>query len=105
MKLLAFVMAILVLALSCLPCADGDIQAASNDGIKTEVAHSQQQDEDHEDACSPFCQCICCAGVSVNHIVTIAIVPAPQASINHSSFHNSSIAEVSIPVWQPPKLS
>ena len=105
MKLLAFVMALLVLGLSCLPCADGDVQTASDGKIKTEIAHSQQEDDAHEDACSPFCHCICCAGVSFNHVLAIAIVPAPQSSINHSSFHNSSIAEVSIPVWQPPKLS
>jgi len=105
MKLLAFVMAFLILALSCLPCADGDVQTVSIDNIKTEVGHSEQEDNDHEDACSPFCHCICCAGVSVNHVMAIAIVPASQSSINHSSFHNSSIAEVSIPVWQPPKLS
>jgi len=105
MKLLTFVMAFLVLALSCLPCADGESTAVSSDRIKTEVAHSQQQDDDHEDACSPFCHCICCTGISVNHVMAIAIVPAPQTSINHSSFHNPSIAEVSLPVWQPPKLS
>ena len=106
MKLLAFFMAFLVLALSFLPCADGDVQAAvSIDPVNSELAHNQQDGDNHEDACSPFCHCICCASFSVNHIIPLAIIPIPPPPINHSSYYNSAIAEFSVPVWQPPQLS
>ena len=106
MKLLAFFMAFLVLALSCLPCADGDEQkAVSIINITSGLAQNQQDGDDHEEACSPFCHCICCAAFSVNHIIPLAIIPIPQSSINHSAFYISAIAEFSIPIWQPPQLS
>ena len=60
-------MAILVLFLSFLPCADG---AAISEQVKTElISTPDQQDNDHEDACSPFCQCSWCAGFSISHLV------------------------------------
>lgn len=105
MKLLAFFMAFLILSLSCLSCADESSLASINENVKTEIAQSQHNNDDHEDACSPFCHCICCAGCSVNHMIAIVILSAPQSSIDHSSFYHSSIAEFSIPVWQPPQLS
>jgi len=106
MKPLAFFMAFLVLALSCLPCADGNMQTAvSIENVKPELAHNQQGCDDHEDACSPFCHCICCASFSINHIIPLAIIPIPPSSINHSAFYISAIAEFSVPIWQPPQLS
>ena len=105
MKLLAFFMGFLVLALSCLPCADGEVQNdASINNVKSELVHTQQDGDDHDDACSPFCHCICCAAFSVNHIIPLAIIPFPPSSINHSAFYISAIAEFSIPIWQPPQL-
>src|SRR5687767_3435406 len=66
-KCFAYIMAILVVALSCLPCADGGTTSGK---ANTElVGGSEHEDDDHEDSCSPFCQCSCCAGFSISHLV------------------------------------
>ncbi len=98
-------MAFMVLAFSILPCADG---ASFDQGeAKYELlTHSQPQnnDQNHDDACSPFCICSCCAGFSV-----VNKFPAsPTIVIPHQPTYSSYISErlfsVALPIWQPPQL-
>ena len=93
----------MVLALSCMPCTDeaSDIETAN---AKTEFAKPvSDQDNNHDDACSPFCYCSCCAGFSINHsIATVASLPI--CSKNFSSYLPGNLIEISLPVWQPPKI-
>ncbi len=102
MKFFAFIMAFLVLALSVMPCADS---YAMDNKEKNEVSKSaNQQDEDQQDECSPFCHCTCCAGFSVNHCIA-AIATIPIYASNHlSSFLPSDIIGITSPIWQPPQL-
>jgi hypothetical protein len=106
MKFFAFIMAFLVLVLNCLPCADGAI-AIQHEKLKAEftTAQSSSQESDHNDACSPFCQCSCCATFSINHV--IAAIPGPHifASTLTFSYLPATAVEISLPVWQPPQLS
>lgn len=104
MKFFAFLMAIMVLALSVMPCAD-DANAMNNRKAKTElIKSSHQQDNPKSDECSPFCQCSCCAGFSVNHFVAeIATIPKYESN-SASSFLPANVREVALPIWQPPQL-
>ena len=96
-------MAILVLALSFLPCAD---DAASSEQVKTElISTADQRDTDHEDACSPFCQCSCCAGFSISHLVAGIASEIKSYNRTYTSFGHSEIIEISFPIWQPPQLA
>ncbi|MBS0424080.1 MAG: hypothetical protein JSR71_06575 [Proteobacteria bacterium] len=102
MKLFAFIMAVMVLILSDMPCKDN---AATAKGKTVVIKNSSGQNhKDHSDACSPFCQCACCAGFSINHniasISNIVIYNSPS----YSSFLPSQTIEIAYPVWQPPKL-
>lgn len=104
MKIFAFIMAVVVLALSIMPCAD-DANAMNGSKAKTELTKSpHQKDSSQSEACSPFCQCSCCAGFSINHLVA-AITSIPQYGGNPtSSFLPANVREVALPIWQPPQL-
>lgn len=103
MRFTAFIMALLVLVLSCLPCADADAMP----DVKTELLkHSGPgHPHQHEDLCSPFCHCSCCSTFS---IITIPLlIPAPiqqPAGITYTAQVPDAVIEISLPVWQPPQL-
>ena len=103
MKFLGFIMAFLVLGLSFLHCADNE--PTMNAGkIKTEISQGNQPHDDHEDACSPFCQCACCASLSINHSIATISYDINYSNSIYFSFLSSEIIERSRPIWQPPKL-
>ena len=103
MKFFAFIMAIIVFALSVMPCKDA--AGISYKNAKIEISQTtNSQNVPFNDACSPFCQCSCCAGFTINHSANYATVP-PVNVINPSdSFLPFSIIKVALPVWQPPQL-
>ena len=102
MKLFAFLLAVLVLALSVVPCAD--VNATGKGKFQVEIKAAHQDNDYHVDACSPFCQCACCAGFSINHslisVESIRVVPHKQSSF----FSASETIKVSLAIWQPPQL-
>jgi hypothetical protein len=103
MKFLAFIMASLVLVMSVMPCADTN--AMNNSHVKTELSKaSHQHHNQSSDACSPFCHCACCAGVTINHFFSsFTVIPLP-VNKQESSFLPSDIIDITLPVWQPPQL-
>ncbi len=104
MKIFAFLMAIMVLALSAMPCAD-DANAMDSSKAKAEVTKStHQKDSPQSEACSPFCQCSCCAGFSINHFVAAITFIPPHESNATSSFLPANVREIALPIWQPPQL-
>jgi len=59
MRILSYILIIYVLAISLLPCSDKENTC---DAVSSEMGHTQNHDHktDHDDACSPFCNCSCC---------------------------------------------
>jgi len=100
-------MALLVLALSSMPCMDLAAFAKSTANAKTVVDQidQHQPQQDHNDDCSPFCSCNCCAGFSINHQIPTIDKLFPVTLNKSVSFYNVGIVEISLPVWQPPQLS
>jgi len=96
---------IIVLGLNLVPCADAHDHA---DAPVTASLSSGDHTKGHElpaqDACTPFCHCSCCASsVVLKLIVSLnPPFPIPQTSIA-VHFEGRSI-DVSLSVWQPPKL-
>jgi len=101
MKMFAFVMAIIVLVLSFMPCADAN---AMSKGVKTELKQNHFEGSNHMDDCSPFCQCACCSGFSINHKVPAFTPIIPFVSKPISPYLPSNIFKIALPVWQPPQL-
>lgn len=102
MKFFAFVMAFLVLVLSIIPCADKDNGV---NAVKTEITKtSNSQQDQQEDHCSPFCQCACCTGFSLNHFIASIIIIESYQSKTQTAFLPADILDITLPIWQPPQL-
>jgi hypothetical protein len=105
MKFFAFTMAFLFLGLSVLPCADeGFVMNAGNAKTAVTEQHNHQQEQEHKDACSPFCHCTCCAGFSINHPFAIASSLILVDNRSYTSHQPGNLFEYSSPIWQPPQL-
>jgi hypothetical protein len=106
MKLFSTFMAILVIWLSCLPCADFALAKKAVEFEKSSSVserHNESQDE-HSDSCSPFCQCMCCAGFSITHSTAVLNEPVVRQNTHSASYVLTNIHEISLPIWQPPQL-
>lgn len=97
-------MAILVLVLSVMPCADG---AAATKGSKVTVVTIKKDvsnPDTGDDNCSPFCQCACCAGFSISHPVTsIEAIPI-HFTTQFFGYSSTNPTGIALPIWQPPQL-
>ena len=87
-----------------MPCMD-DVNEIGNGKVKIEISKSNdQQDHNDTDNCSPFCTCNCCSGFafvfSPHQIVNVIFLPTQK----NESYLPAKISEISLPVWQPPKL-
>ena len=103
MKFFAFIMACTILTLSFMPCLDGASEMNSLKA-KTELSKSNSQgDKDHNNDCSPFCHCSCCAGFSINHIIASVSNLEIVCNKDFASYLPENIIKVSFPVWQPPR--
>jgi hypothetical protein len=88
------------ITLAVIPCYDKD-----ECGNETELTQVSQQNEKTPDLCTPFCICSTCVTFfeptsPVNSTAFIAVVNS-----SYSQQTDSKAISISIPVWQPPKLS
>jgi len=105
MKLIAFIMAFMVLGLSVLPCAD-ECFAMNEEKKSTKISkHSQQEEGEHKDNCSPFCHCTCCTGFSINTFFEASSSPVFLDSKLYTSYLPENTTKVSYSIWQPPRIS
>lgn len=107
MKLITILFSVYIIALSCLPCADVEVNSlahASSDHKTEKENHSHDKEND---LCSPFCDCNCCGPQVLTHFAEVAFAfdtitvliksPIPTyKSIIASNFCGS--------IWQPPKI-
>ena len=101
MKIFTFILAVIVLTLSCMPCADA---AATGMKSKLEIKKSLNNERQQSDFCSPFCICSCCAGFSINHTIPNIENLSKLHKINYTLSYYQAVIKISLPVWQPPKL-
>jgi hypothetical protein len=107
MRAIASILALLILILSCIPCADGGT------GMERHVTQSvcadtapQHTPHEHQDLCSPFCACSCCAAFSlvIPPFALPARIEAPALPVYTSYTARPPVARA-LPVWQPPQLA
>ncbi|HEU4788616.1 MAG TPA: DUF6660 family protein [Flavobacterium sp.] len=104
MKWTSTILSIIFLLLSCLPCADKDMNSSSQILV---VKSSSEHNQDN-DACSPFCICNCCSShvfafdntvSSLDFVIVQKLVKnkIPEyKSVFTSNFFGS--------IWQPPQI-
>ncbi|MBN9299233.1 MAG: hypothetical protein J0I41_19685 [Filimonas sp.] len=102
MRFSAFILAIIVLVLSCLPCTDSGATALK---ARTEVSSSKQLPGHAErDFCTPFCVCSCCSAVYFTYSFPVTTPPVVTASNIYISFLSAPLIEIAYAIWQPPQL-
>ncbi|WP_127132743.1 DUF6660 family protein [Pseudoflavitalea rhizosphaerae] len=101
MRLIGYIVAVLVVLLGFVPCAD----TVNTDTARSNaIVQSDEHEHDHGEYCSPFCHCSCCTTISIPHQVQEIILAVESFSHPNASPYTASVLEVSIPVWQPPQL-
>lgn len=108
MKLFSIIVSIYIVALSCLPCADLEVDSLAHTTTNFSANHNDHSHDKENDLCSPFCICSCCGSQIVSLFQTDAInFPIPLKSIKTqlptyksvfaSNFYGS--------IWQPPQIA
>ena len=105
MKIFAFIMAFMVLALSVMPCMDRS--DTINGSTKTAFSKSDTQKEHSDsDDCSPFCTCSCCSASVFHQVLAFSHSQKPVFQIKKYPIYTPSFcSEISFSIWQPPKLA
>ncbi|PRY14311.1 hypothetical protein CLV24_104121 [Pontibacter ummariensis] len=103
MKFLTVIWATLILALSCFPCSDGGAAHAEGKATVLQDFGVDQDEAEHEELCSPLCECKCCGGISL----TVHFSPLAPPVVVHTSYispyHAVDLASPTFPFWHPPK--
>ncbi|UOR05978.1 hypothetical protein MUN82_02475 [Hymenobacter aerilatus] len=102
MKLWAFFLAMYVLVLAGLPCAD-----VCQDEPTT-TAQAAPDDHKHTESCSPFCLCTACPGFTMPPLVppvAVASLPSAKQIVVRSLYQAPHALEVPGRIWQPPRLA
>lgn len=104
LKICAFILACIVLGLSFMPCSDG-MSLVKTKKNSTESVKSLPGQNEHEDACSPFCHCSCCAGCAyVHHMTELSAIPS-NFPANYPVYSTAQIISISFAIWQPPQVA
>ncbi len=107
MKFITILLSVLLLSLSCLPCADKKVNSSDKTSV---VFTSNQGDHSHDneiDLCTPFCMCSCCGSLVVSYIAPNAInFPIVTSSIKSAVPSYKSILSANFygSIWQPPQI-
>ncbi|WP_395047584.1 DUF6660 family protein [Flavobacterium sp.] len=107
MRLLKYILSIYLVALSCLPCADMEVNSFAHSSPKIAANHENHSHDKENDLCPPFCVCNCCGQQILNFskevtfefrkIATEITTQIPNyKSIPTSNFYGS--------IWQPPQI-
>ncbi|WP_157956053.1 DUF6660 family protein [Flavobacterium kingsejongi] len=89
-----------LLLLTVLPCSDAHAQ-----GIAVSQTAVVQAGDSHQDFCSPFCVCSCCASPII--MQAFVLFELPQFTTSYelvASFYESIISDFHGSIWQPPQL-
>ncbi|HMJ47082.1 MAG TPA: DUF6660 family protein [Ferruginibacter sp.] len=101
MKIFAFIMALIILALSVMPCADTAVGHENTVSAFSKAAH--EAGDEQADDCSPFCICSCCAGFSINHLIPELLSNTFYLNTFTSNRVTSNVTAIASSIWQPPR--
>lgn len=103
---MAFILSLVVLALSIAPCCALGNEEKPTKAQTTVKQQNEAQDEDCCHDCAPFYTCGTCAGFIV---MPLTCFNAPSsmliAQLFNPSYLQSFTAVITQNIWQPPKLS
>jgi hypothetical protein len=105
MKIIHCIFSIYLIVISCLPCADLEVNKLSNSSQEI-ASNDDRHSHDSNDVCPPFCVCGCCGSqVFVNYahynfsnlkIIITKKTPEYQSLLTSTYFGS---------IWQPPQIN
>lgn len=104
MRSLYFIVTMIVIGLSLMPCRDSGIAGKPGTTLSVNKASDNHTHKQDQDQCSPFCQCACCNVPSVSRINAFLIIPPLRAETTYTDILPAKILKSSISIWQPPKV-
>src|SRR6218665_2428504 len=108
MKSASIFLSIMLLILSCLPCADAAQDTVTDKGTAL-TQNDHHSKELHTDLCSPFCNCNCCGAQILNFTPPLVInsdyVPVLYLTKLEITYKSNLASMFSGSIWQPPQLS
>jgi hypothetical protein len=103
-KIFIIFLNVYILVLSFLSCKDKEESVTALSEIRIEASH-QSGSTHPEDTCPPFCNCACCGIYKTIPGQPLAIAqPDIIVPVRFSIFKISFPREISLSVWQPPRL-
>lgn len=98
-------MSVVVITISCFPCNDAACESVT---YQTELKLDNQTgcpaESHHADACTPFCNCSCCATAFYENVNALPAHTITFQTTNKQPFVSDHALDISLPVWQPPQL-
>lgn len=103
MKYLAIILSLFTMTMSALPC-DDDISILDDQLTEIHV-DSHGDSNDLGDLCSPFCTCVCCAGIVVEPIFNQAALVSNTSETKLNSLYTFSFTSDYLDrIFQPPRV-
>lgn len=108
MKWINLILSIYIITLSCLPCADVEVNSLVHSSVEFASNHGDHSHDKENDLCPPFCSCACCGSQIVSYfetsLITLPILSKSiktqlptYTSVFASNFYGS--------IWQPPQIA
>jgi hypothetical protein len=104
MKLFAYIMTLVIFAVSFAPCKDLYGGSAHDQATARIILDDHHEHEDGSDDCPPFCACSCCAAYGYPKPTISTPQGVPVFVSSHAAHYTGSLISVSLPIWQPPQL-
>ena len=109
MKLLNYILAVYLVALSCLPCADMEVSSAAHKVAEISTNHDEKShNHDKEnDLCSPFCSCNCCGSQIVSFFKVASFnftIVSKTIKTQLPSYTSKFTSNFYGSIWQPPQI-
>ncbi|MGY3051859.1 hypothetical protein ACVWYG_000046 [Pedobacter sp. UYEF25] len=103
MKIFCFLTGLIVLCMSFHPCADN---ASVKENLHTETVDKTANHQNHsQDECSPFCGCSCCSVRAIAKNSDSFPFDLQIDSAKDAEKLTAQPIDITISVWQPPKLA
>lgn len=105
MKFFANIMSIYLLVLCCIPCNDKE-ECNINTNYKISSASNHSEHNHANEACSPFCNCTCCAASAFfSPLSYLTFFKFKISQVKYSIYKSTFRSDYSFSIWQPPQLA
>nr|WP_294921694.1 DUF6660 family protein [uncultured Flavobacterium sp.] len=108
MKITNIILSLIILIISCMPCADKETNNNVQDPVLFSAMEMDHSHDKQSDMCSPFCICNCCGVQVLSYAPAITFeFPLPAKMIKSALPSYTSVFASNFfgSIWQPPQIA